>query len=388
MILLPILLVVVWALPLWALYRLAQRDPALESVPPRADGPRLSVIIPARNESINIEGVTRSVLASDYQQLEVILVDDRSTDDTLAIAEALAAEDGRVKVVRGTELPTGWYGKPWACRQGAEAATGALLCFTDADTRHQPALLGHAAAALLNEGAGLLTVAPKQVCGSFWERLIMPHFWFVLGLRYHPHRVNNATRTRDVIANGQFILVDRKAYEAIGGHDAVQQEVAEDVALSHAFLRSGAKVRLWFAEPLIETRMYQSLGTIVEGWSKNLYLGARLSFRDEPLLRTVAPLLIVAAFAFWLVPLGFLAAWAAGSVATATGIGALIAVVLSTLFWCFISFGMGVPMPFGLLYPFGVLMAIGIVIRSTLRGGRRVEWRGRVYRDPSLDAAS
>lgn len=382
---LPALLGLIWILPLFALYRLAQREPALESVPPADDGPLLSVIIPARNESTNLEAVTRSVLASSYRHLEVLLVDDRSTDDTLAIAERLAAADARVRAVRGAELPLGWYGKPWACRQGAEAARGELLCFTDADTRHQPALLGHAAAALLREPDALLTVAPKQICGSFWERLIMPHFWFVLGLRYHPSRVNNATRTRDVIANGQFILVHRAAYDRVGGHDAVQAEVAEDVALAHAFLQRSGGVRLWFAEPLIETRMYQSLGTIVEGWSKNVYLGARLSFRDEPLLRLLSPLIIIAAFAFWLLPIVGVAVWLAGAgMAPAIGVGALVALGLSVLFWTFISFGMGVPKRFGLLYPLGALMAIGIVLRSTARGGRRVEWRGRVYRDPSL----
>jgi len=384
----PALLALAWVAPLWALYRLAQRNPALEAVPPHTDGPLLSVIIPARNESMNIEGVTRSVLASTYAPLEVVLVDDRSTDDTLAIAEQLAAADARVRVVRGTDLPAGWYGKPWACRQGAEAARGELLCFTDADTRHQPELLGHAVAALLADRRAMLTLAPKQVCGSFWERLIMPQFWFVLGLRYHPSRVNTATKVRDVVANGQFILVDRAAYQQVGGHDVVKAEVAEDVALAHAFLRKSDGVRLWFAEPLMETRMYQSLATIVEGWSKNVYLGARLSFRDEPVLRALSPLLLVASFAFWLVPVAVVAGWlAGGGVSTALGVGAGVAVLLSLTFWSFISFGMGVPMQYGVLYPIGALMAIGIVVRSTVRGGRRVEWRGRVYRDPSLDAA-
>lgn len=378
--------VVVWALPFWAMVRLASRNPALEQVPSVDDGPSLSVIIPARNESANIATVARSVLASRYRDLELVLVDDRSTDDTLAIMEQVAAGDPRVRVVRGGELPAGWYGKPWACRQGADVARGALLCFTDADTQHEPALLGHAVGAL-RAGAELITVAPKQICTTFWERVIMPHFWFVLGLRYQPTRVNSSTRTRDVIANGQFILVDRAAYLRAGGHEAVRHEVAEDVALAHAFVRSGSRVRLYFAEPLIATRMYSSLGTIVEGWSKNVYLGARLSFRDEPLLRLLAPLILAAAICFWLVPPALVVAALSGAALPAgVAVGALIATGFAMLFWCFLSFGMQMPMAYGLLYPLGAVMALFIVLRSTLRGGRRVEWRGRIYRDPSLDA--
>lgn len=386
---LPALLALGWAAPFWALYRLAQRRPALEQLPADADGPAVSVIIPARNEGANITGVVESVLASTYRDLEVIVVDDRSTDDTAAVAEAIAARDARVRVVRGADLPPGWYGKPWACVQGARAARGTILCFTDADTRHQPALLAHSVSALQRDRVGLLTVAPKQVCGSFWERVVMPHFWFVLGLRYHPSRVNVATRTRDAVANGQFVMMTRADYEAVGGHETVRAEVAEDVALAHAVVRSGRRLGLYFAEPLIETRMYQSFGQIVEGWSKNVYLGARLSFREEPLLRLLAPVILIGAMAFWLVPLlVLLAPVFGGTVGTPLLAGAAFATLCATTFWAFISFGMGVPMKYGLLYPLGVLTAIAIVLRSTLRGARRVEWRGRVYRDPSLGPAA
>jgi chlorobactene glucosyltransferase len=368
---------VAWALPFWALYRLARRDPALEQVPPLADGPLVSVIIPARNESTNLAAIVASILPSSYPAFEIILVDDRSTDDTGAIADGLAA-DPRVRVVHGTDLPAGWYGKPWACVQGARAARGELLLFTDADTRHQPALIAHAAAALQREG-GMLTLAPKQRCGTFWEWLIMPQFWFLLGLRYHPDRVNRATRRRDIIANGQFIMVTRTAYDAVGTHEAVRTEVAEDVALAQAFLGGGHAVKLYFAEPLIETRMYTSLPEIVEGWSKNLYLGSRRSFPDEPLLRWLSPLMLAGAFAFWLLPVLVLLLAMVTPLATGLVWGAAMAVVLSLGFWTMTSFGMRCPTWAGLLYPLGAAMAMYIAARSTWRGSRRVEWRGRVY---------
>jgi chlorobactene glucosyltransferase len=225
-----------WLTPFATLARLADTRPNLSDVPP-ISGELVSVIIPARNEADTMETVVRSVLGSAYRPLELLVVDDCSTDATAPILQRLAAEDSRVRVVDGAPLPEGWYGKPWACDQGYREARGDLLLFTDADTRHHPELLGRAVGALRRERAGLLTVAPHQRCVTFWERLVMPQIWLLLGLRYHPQRVNRARSARDVIANGQFILVSREAYEAAGTHAVVRHEVAEDLALSHSWRR-------------------------------------------------------------------------------------------------------------------------------------------------------
>jgi chlorobactene glucosyltransferase len=364
-----------WLLPFVSLFRLANTRPNLSDAP-LAQGGLVSVIIPARNESTTIETVVRSVLASTYQSLELLVVDDRSTDDTAAIVERLIGSDTRVRLVRGAPLPAGWYGKPWACLQGYRAAKGELLLFTDADTRHQPELLARSLGALLAEGADLLTVAPRQRCVTFWERVVMPQIWLLLALRYHPARVNRARRERDVIANGQFILLPRASYEAIGTHEVVRGEVAEDLALAQACHRAGMRVRFVFAERWMETRMYRSLREMVEGWSKNMYLGGRRSFPGEPLLQALVPVMLLASFAFWLLPptaliltggRGLLGAAAA----TASG--------LSAVFWSLISVGVRIPPWYGLLYPLGALTAFGIGARSAWRGGRRVEWRGRAY---------
>jgi len=368
-----------WLAPFAGLFRLADNRPNLSDVPP-LEGPPVSVVIPARNEASTIETVARSVLASSYPRLELIVVDDRSTDGTAAIVERLAAQDPRVRLVQGTPLPDGWYGKPWACAQGARAATHGLLLFTDADTRHEPELLGRAVGALVLERADLVTVSPRQRCVTFWERLIMPQIWLLLGLRYHPRRVNRARRERDVIANGQFILTTREAYEAVGTHAAVRREIAEDLALAQAYLERGRRLHFAFAERLMETRMYQGLPQLVEGWSKNVYLGGRRSFPREPVRRALVPLVLLAALGFWLVPPALLLARGAGlDIGSLTG-AALLATGLSVVFWSLISYGMKIPSLYGLGYPLGAVMALYIVARSTWRGDRRVEWRGRVYR--------
>jgi chlorobactene glucosyltransferase len=367
-----------WLAPFAGLFRLADNRPNLSDVPP-LDGPPVSVVIPARNEAGTIETVARSVLASSYPSFELIVVDDRSTDGTAAIVARLAAQDPRLRLVQGAPLPGGWYGKPWACVQGARAAAHGLLLFTDADTRHEPELLGRAVGALVHERADLVTVSPRQRCVTFWERLIMPQIWLLLGLRYHPRRVNRARRERDAIANGQFILTTREAYESVGTHAAVRHEVAEDLALAQAYLRRGRRLHFAFAERLMETRMYQSLPQLIEGWSKNVYLGGRRSFPHEPVLRALVPLMLLAALGFWLVPPALLLARGAGLDIGSLERAALLATGLSVVFWSLISYGMRIPSVYGVGYPLGAVMALYIVARSTWRGARRVEWRGRVY---------
>jgi chlorobactene glucosyltransferase len=366
-----------WVLPFFTLPRLARRTPSLIDTRPESGG-LVSVVIPARNESSTIATVVGSILATTYDPIELLVVDDRSTDNTVAIVERLS--DPRLRLLRGAALPDGWYGKPWACFQGYRAAKGKILLFTDADTRHAPELLSRAVGALLKEEAGLVTVAPVQRCVTFWERVVMPQIWLLLALRYHPEGVNRARRERDVIANGQFILTTRKAYEAAGTHEAVRHEVAEDLTLAQTFLRHGYKLHFAFAERLMETRMYQGLSQLIEGWSKNIYLGGRRSFPQEPLLRALVPVMLVVAMLYWLMPPVVLLTSAVDPGLNELALAALLGTAFSAAFWMLMCHGMEIPAWYGLAYPLGALMALYIILRSTWRGSRRVEWKGRVYR--------
>jgi chlorobactene glucosyltransferase len=368
--------IVPWLLPFLTLPRLTSRTPNLSDAPV-AGGELVSVIVPARNEAATIRTLLGSLLATRYHPVEIVVVDDRSTDDTAAVISTFS--DPRLRLIRGDELPQGWYGKPWACYQGFRAARGSLLLFTDADTHHHPELLGRAVGALSQQGAGLVTVSPLQRCVTFWERVVMPQIWFLLALRYHPPAVNRGRQERDVIANGQFILTTRQAYEAAGTHKVVSQEVAEDLALAQAYLRRGLKLHFAFAERLMETRMYQNLAQLIEGWSKNIYLGGRRSFPGQPLLQALVPLMLTVAMLFWLAPpILLLCSTFIGGLRDVAG-AAIIASAASTLFWMLMCRQMQIPAIYGAGYPLGALMALYIVARSTWRGSRRVEWRGRVY---------
>jgi chlorobactene glucosyltransferase len=358
-----------WLLPLAALPIISRKHPRLVEEP-ESGGRLVSVIVPARNESGTIDRLLDSLRRTSYSPVEIIVVDDASTDDTASRVQRHAAEDPRVRVIRGAPLPDGWYGKAWACVQGYRAARGALLLFTDADTVHEPAVLSHAAGALDRTDADLVTVLTRQELVSFWERAVMPQILTLLLFRYRPAQLNRARKRRDVIANGQFILVRREAYESAGTHEGVRDGVAEDLLLAQRFLATGKRLRAWWADDLIATRMYTGLGTMVEGWSKNIYLGGRATFPDEPVLRSLVPLALFTGPVFWLIPLVALvfgAPWAAAASA------------LSVAFWTLIVLGLRLPPMYGLAYPLGAVVTIAMVLRSLSRGERKVVWRGREY---------
>jgi chlorobactene glucosyltransferase len=303
--------------------------------------------------------------------MEIIIVDDRSTDDTRQRIANWAAKDARVRLIDGAELPHGWLGKPWACMQGSLAATGEILVFTDSDTTHSPTLLAHAVGALQRDKIDLLTVTTYLECVTFWERVVMPQVFALLGLRYTPNRINTATAPWHVVANGQFIMLPRTSYEALGGHASVRGQVVEDLALAQHCVREGRRLRMFCAETLISTRMYRSLGELVEGWGKNLHLGAKESLPPGP-MRKLAPLGLILGLGFWLVPFAALLAGIA-PMATLSAIGA------SLLFWTLMCFGMSIPVWYGALYPLGAVMALFIAGRSIAKGRKNVVWRGRSY---------
>ena len=232
-----------------------------------ASTPLVSVVVPARNEALNIGTCLRSLTAARYPAFEVVVVDDRSDDGTGDIARGVAPGGARrVRVVTGAPVPPGWLGKPWACAQGARVAEGEILLFTDADTIHEPELLGSAVAALEAEGADTLTVVGRQLMETFWERLVQPQVFLLMLVRFFdPAAAAAKGQWRNSIANGQFLMFRREAYAALGGHEAVRGEVIEDLALAQLLVRRGYRLAMRLAEGMLATRMYRSLGHLAEG---------------------------------------------------------------------------------------------------------------------------
>jgi len=238
----------------------------IEPAAPDAPDPpvKVSVCVPARDEAAVIDRLLTSLDAQDHAALEVVVVDDRSTDDT-----GDRARRHRCTVVAGSEPPEGWLGKPWACSRAAEATTGELLCFVDADTWHHPAAIRTCAAEMERDGLDVLVVVSGHALGTWSERLVMPFFWAALLSFLNVANADDPARPDDAMGNGQFWMVRKKPYVSSGGHAAVKDRLAEDVAIVRGLKHAGAKYRLRFGPEVTRTRMYTSFPTLWKGFQKN-----------------------------------------------------------------------------------------------------------------------
>jgi glycosyltransferase involved in cell wall biosynthesis len=253
----------------------------------QGDGPgvglrlRLSVIVPARNEAVVLGECLRSLVEQSEPgfalgvEWELIVIDDDSADQTASIAREAAAGMQGATVMRAPELDLtergGFTGKNNACWAGAQAAQGAWLLFTDADTVHEPGDLSRAIHEAEKYKAQLLSYSPRQIVTGFWQRAVMPLVFSELATVYPPKQVSDPG-SRLAAANGQFLLVEREAYFAVGGHRGVGLEILEDVALARRMKRAKYGIRFRYAPEALATRMYRTLPEMVEGWTKNLAL--------------------------------------------------------------------------------------------------------------------
>jgi glycosyltransferase involved in cell wall biosynthesis len=259
---------------------------------PQVSSPEVSIIVPARNEEASLGACLESLTAQTGVTFEIIVVDDASTDRTREIAQGFAGvrvlfprplhEDGAGKT---------WTGKNNAMIAGAKAASGQWLLFTDADTVHLPGSLARALEEAKKERADLLSYSPEQVVVTFAERAVMPVIFGELAAHYPPRKVrdqNSGQGSRQgsrqsskqssrqssgiAAANGQYILVRRAAYDAVGGHAAVATEILEDVALARLFRDAGRRLYFRYGGDAVRTRMYRNWAQLREGWTKNLAL--------------------------------------------------------------------------------------------------------------------
>jgi chlorobactene glucosyltransferase len=337
--------------------------------------PRLSIVVPVRDEARSIERCVRSLLEQRELDFEVIAVDDESRDSTPEILARLQREDARLVVVRGNSLPRGWIGKPWALHQGAEVARGSWLLFTDADSVHAPrsAMSALALATTLNVDA--LSILTFQELDSFWERALLPS---ILGLVMFVcgsfAEINDPRKPNRALLNGQYLLVSRAAYDALGGHRALRGEIAEDVEFARR-LKADGRFRLMLAsgESLAAVRMYRSLDEIWRGFTKNVFVGARGDLRAIA-AGTLFTLAISAG-----PPLLAFRALRARRYAEALEASACTLATVASASWAFGKIKL--PRPLGWYQPIGTAFFAAVTLNSTwcVLSGRGVEWRGRTY---------
>lgn len=252
------------------------RNLALYRTLPPADAVRrhCSVLIPARNEETNIAGALDSILQSDGIDLEVIVVDDGSTDRTAPIVREIAARDPRVRLEAARPLPPGWCGKNFACHQLASLARYPLLIFMDADVRMtRRDALSRLAQFAETSDSSLVSGVPCQETGTLMERLIIPLIHFVL-LGFLPiKRMRTSTDPRFAAACGQILAVRRHAYERSGGHAAIADRIHDGVALTRSLRARGFQTDLFDATDTFRCRMYRRASEVWTGFAKNAHEG-------------------------------------------------------------------------------------------------------------------
>jgi glycosyltransferase involved in cell wall biosynthesis len=230
----------------------------------------VSIIVPARNEAANIERVLRS-LAGQQRVREILIVDDQSEDRTLEILEALRTEIPLLRILRIDSLPQGWLGKTYAASVAAREAAGDWLLFTDADTEHQPGSLAALLELAEREGADLLSLSPGQITPTWWEKAVIPLVYVNLAHLYRFEEVSDP-RSPAAAANGQYLLIRRAVYARLGGHQAIRNEILEDVELAKRVKAAGRKLLFLPGAAWIQTRMYGTFREMWHGWTKNLFL--------------------------------------------------------------------------------------------------------------------
>ncbi len=256
----------VWAYFLGYMAKSFRQAPKLESFDRRAGAghPKVSVVLPARNEEKYIAKCLDSLIAQDYPNFEVIAINDGSTDRTGEIIELYARKDRRIVHVDTPPKPEGWAGKNWACTQGYRVASGDYLFFTDADTEHAPTAISLAVGHMLAEGLDALTAIPRLLCKDFWTRITLPGLSTFLHTRFSPLRVNDPKQKTGYFF-GSFFVITRKTYEAVGTHVAVREELVEDGALGARVKAGGHRMKMVRGERYVDAVWARDMSTLWHG---------------------------------------------------------------------------------------------------------------------------
>ena len=256
----------VWLYFLTYMTKSFKQSPMLESFDwtSVSRSPKVSVILPARNEGHYIARCLDSLLGQDYPNFEIIAINDSSTDGTGEIIKAYAANDLRVMHIDASPKPEGWTGKNWACYQGFLRARGELLMFTDADSKHLPSTMSLAVGHLMSENLEALTAVPRLICNDFWTKMTLPVLATFLHTRFSPIRVNDPN-TKTGYFFGSFFIITRSTYEAIGTHEGVKEELVEDGALGGKVKASKFRMKMVRGESHIDAVWARDLPTLWQG---------------------------------------------------------------------------------------------------------------------------
>ncbi len=343
------------------------------------DWPSVTMLVAGKDEAENIGACVESLLAQDYEDFELVIIDDRSTDGTAALARAAGGDDPRLRVLEVHELPEGWAGKNNAMAHGISQSTGRWLCMADADCRFtSPATVRVAMAYALNHKVDLLSVLPDLEMRGFWENVVQPVCGAIMVFWFKPDKVNDPAKPQ-AYANGAFMLFKRDIYDEVGGHAAVRDRLMEDLAFAQRVKRFGRRLAVVQGDGLVSVRMYTSFKKILNGWSRIFFgtFGTKKRLAVSLVVLLIVSLLPhVAALAGWIFYLlsGQKAALTAAIVATAA-----VALQMSVIYRFYKLAGARAALFW--TYGLGCIMATVAIFKAFAkhRKGAKVQWRGTAY---------
>ncbi len=343
---------------------------ALRNLPAEGTAwPRVSIVVAGRNEELHVEEAMRSLLALDYPDLEVVAVDDRSTDGTGAVLRRVAAGDARLRPVSIRELPGGWLGKNHALHRGAAEASGELLLFTDADVVFEPSTLKRAVRYMRERELDLLTASPELVVRGFGVGIFLVTFALFFSMFSRPWRARGPS-PRDHVGVGAFNLVRADLYRRSGGHEPIRMRPDDDMKLAKHLKKAGGREELVFGRGLMRVAWYSTVREAVRGLEKNAFSGVEYS-----VVRLIGATLAVV----------LLMLWPFAAVVATQGTARLLYAAASILLIALVA-GIAVragsgPVWYALTFPAGVVLFLYILWRASLltliHGG--VHWRGTFY---------
>lgn len=368
-----------WILLIRSMWITFHRSPFLDKFDPKPhQNPKVSVILPARNEEGFIEKCLDSLVRQDYENYEIIAIDDRSDDRTSEIIKKVTKKSPKVKYVLAAPKPDGWMGKNWACVEGYKRATGELLLFTDADTTHSKNIISLAVSHLLSDGLDALTVIPKMLSLDRWTKITLPVLSTFLHTRFSALRVNDSSKNTGYFF-GSFFIIKRDTYTKVGTHEGVKSEIVEDGALGKKVKDSGFRLKMVRGEHLVEAVWARDWSTLWHGLKRlmvPLYIQASW----------VAVGIFFAVMFLLFAPFPILA-YSAAFESTSTSFSMLFAVSLIASGLVYLAStldaikGLELPARYSLCTPLGSAIIVGGFASGILnaKNSKAVTWRGRTY---------
>ncbi|WP_272480033.1 glycosyltransferase [Aquibacillus koreensis] len=333
--------------------------------------PTISVLIPARDEERNIQGVLQSILAQTHQPIEILVLDDHSTDQTASIVRELAANYQQVKLMKGKPLEPDWQGKSFACHQLAKQAKGDWFLFLDADVRLEKDAVEKLVPSIESQGSGMISGFPRQIVRTISEKLIVTMMMFVILCHLPIWMVRKSKQLKFVAAHGGFILINRKSYQTCGGHESIKGELLDDMALMKQVKLSQQPTTLLKVDSIVHMRMYHNVKGVWHGFSKNIFTGMNRNF-------LLLSILVISYVWLYVFPFFVLIQ---GVVTGDLHIFALVAYLLAIVTKSISDVSNGVSAWYGLFIPFSILGTICIALHAAMRSFYHLgyAWKGRRY---------